>query len=414
MPSIPQLTRTQWFVLAAAWLGWVFDIMDTSLFAFAKTPMLTQMLGGEAAYKLHGTAIEGRIQSFFMVGWAIGGFVFGVLADKWGRKPTLLATIGIYCTLTGLTALCRTPDQVLVMRFLTALGIGGEWAAGAALVAESMPDAFRARAATLIQSASAFGPVFGASINLANAHWHNDWRVLFLAGIAPGVVCIFIRRYVPEPVHTTSARQRFDLGEFWRDYALRRNLIVACVIGVVGITGAGTVPFWLQNLVKTASPGMSMTVVSERLSYTQYSLHVGTLLGVICAPLIAERFGRRRAIIAYFLAAPASVALMVYGGTSYERLLTLSPVSSFFTIGVSAIFVLYFPELFPSRLRATGAGMAYNSGRILSSPIPALTGHIMETTHSIEAGILAASSVYILGLVAAPFARETKGDPLPD
>src|SRR5688572_8545828 len=174
------ITRYQWLVLVVAWLGWVFDIFDTALFNFAKGPMLTEMLGGAEAYKLQGPQVEGMIQMIFLAGWAIGGLAFGILADRWGRTRTMVLTILIYCAFTGLTALCQTWEQVAGVRFLTALGLGGEWAAGAALIAEVFPDRARAGAAALLQSAAAFGPALAAVANLKVAA--ADWRVLFLIG----------------------------------------------------------------------------------------------------------------------------------------------------------------------------------------------------------------------------------------
>ncbi|MEQ1823995.1 MAG: MFS transporter, partial [Fimbriimonadaceae bacterium] len=142
-----------WLIVFIAWLGWVFDIMDTALFNFAKVPMLTQMLGGEAAYKANGAQIEGAVQTWFIIGWAIGGLFFGFLADRWGRSKTMSLTIILYCLFTGLTALCQTPEQLTIIRFLTALGIGGEWAAGASLVAEAVSDRQRPLAAAFLQTA---------------------------------------------------------------------------------------------------------------------------------------------------------------------------------------------------------------------------------------------------------------------
>ena len=413
-PWYRDLSRIQWFVLVAAWLGWVFDIMDASLFSFAKVPMLTSMLGGEAAYKLQGAAIEGRIQMFFLFGWAFGGFCFGILADRWGRTRTLMLTILLYCGFTGLTALCRTPDQVLIVRFLTALGIGGEWAAGAALVAESLPDRARAGASSVLQSAAAFGPIFGALINLGNVQFGNDWRVLFLVGIAPALICVFVRKFVPEPETTKSHFDQNPLVDLWRNPSVRRNLLIACAIGIVGVTGAGTVPFWLPNLVKAASVGLDAASIQQRTSYATFCLHGGTLLGVFLAPTIAQNIGRRSMFAWFFAMSPISVGLMIWGGVDYLRLLLLLPLGSFFTIGVSAGFVLYFPELFPSAVRATGAGMAYNVGRIVSAPVPWITGAIIASLgNSVGTGVLIASGIYVLGLLVLPFAPETSGQPLP-
>lgn len=406
------LTKRQWLILLVAWLGWVFDIMDTALFNFAKAPMMTEMLGGEAAYKASGAALEGRIQMFFLIGWAIGGLAFGMLADKWGRSRTLILTILIYSALTGLTALAQTPDQVLILRFLTALGIGGEWAAGAALVAETFPDRARAGAAAILQSAAAFGPWFAAGINLGVPA--GGWRVLFVVGVLPALVCVLIRILLRDAEPKIERKPGVPLRELFATHPWRRHAIVATALGVVGVTGAGILPFWLPNLIKQAGAGLSPEAVKNFTSYNTFTLHIGTLLGVFAFPWIAERIGRRRAFAAFFVCAPLFTGLALLGGATLARLLFLLPLASFFAIGLSAGFVLYFPELFPPRLRATGAGLAYNTGRIFSAPMPALIGALIAATGNNPAfGVLVASSIYVLGLVALPFAPETRGRPLP-
>jgi len=415
-PNSPQkCSRLQWTILLIAWMGWVFDIMDTALFNFAKVPMMTEMLGTQR-YKLEGPRIEGQIQTWFLIGWAIGGLVFGILADRWGRTRTLIVTILMYCCLTGLTALCQTPEQVMVTRFLTALGIGGEWAAGAALVAESLPNDFRARASSLLQTAAAFGPIFAALANFGLAQ--SSWRALFLVGIAPAFLCVLIRAKVPEPTRPAKevavGTPLSMLSELFGNPVLRRNAIVAMAIGVVGVTGAGVVPFWIPNLVKEASLGLTEVAIRTRTSNATMAIHVGTLLGVLCFPPLAERIGRKRAFAIFFVLSPIATVLALYGGSTYLRLLLFLPVATFFSIGVSAGFVLYFPELFPTRLRATGSGLGYNVGRIFSAPIPWLTGIVIGALNgSVAAGVLIAGCIYLLGLLALPFAPETRGKPLP-
>jgi MFS family permease len=376
-------------VLGIAWLGWVFDIMDTGLFNFAKGPMLTQMVG-PTEYRLHGPRLEADIQAVFLVGWALGGLVFGVLADRWGRTKTLIATVLLYCLFTGLTALCHTPEQVAAARFLTALGIGGEWAAGAALVAESFGDAMRAGAAALLQTAAAAGPVFAALANLALAG--RPWQLLFLVGVAPAFMAVFARMQVHgSPATGEAAGSKF------------------------GVTGAMTAVFWQPNLVAELSRGLPKVDVDTRKSQVAMLSHVGTLIGVLVVPSLCDRFGRRATIGAFFLASPiaafAAIGLGSHG--SYERLFVLSPLVNFFAIGVSAAFVLYFPELFPSRVRATGAGLAYNVGRALSIPIPIATAWLIASFGgSIAAGVLLSGSIYLVGLAALPFLPETRGLPL--
>lgn len=409
------LTRQQWIILLVAWLGWVFDIMDSALFNFAKVPMLTEMLGGPEAYKLHGPALEGQIQTYFLIGWSIGGLVFGILADVWGRTKTLIVTILIYSLLTGLAGFCHTPEQIMVLRFLTALGIGGEWAAGAALVAETFPDKARAPAAGFLQSAAAFGPILAATANLGLAG--QSWRWLFFVGVIPALVCVVIRLMVPEPERpaTVAARPKWNepLRELFADPRLRRHAIIAMILGVVGVTGAGIAPFWLPNLVKEASEGMDAAEISRRISYATYFFHGGTLLGVLTFPLLCDKIGRKKAFGLYFLLSPIALVIALYGGVTYVRIIALMPLNALVAIGLSAGFPLYFPELFPARLRATGAGLAYNVGRIFSAPIPWITGLVItQMNGSVAAGVLMAACIYVVGLIAIPFAPETKGQPL--
>ncbi len=393
-------------VLVLAWLGWVFDVMDASLFAFAKGRMLTEMLGSAAAYRLAGPAIEGRIQTLFLVGWALGGFGFGVLADRWGRGRTLALTIGLYALFTGLTGLCRTPEEVALARFLTALGIGGEWAAGAALVAESVPDSFRPRAAALLQTAAAFGPALGALANLALKEF--SWRWIFAVGVLPALLAFAFRfaeggRSDPAP----ALRARLPLGALFGP-GLRRSTLVAVAVGIVGVTGAGLVPFWLPNLVGAASPGLLPPELAARTSYVTFALHGGTLAGVLLFPTLMARFGRRPPLALFFALAPLVLLLALTGAPTYGRLLLTLPLVSFVTIGLSAGFGLYFPELFPAALRASGAGLAYNAGRIVSAPLPAIVGG-MAKGGDVRGAVLLAGGLYAFGLLALVFAPETRG-----
>jgi MFS family permease len=417
MAWIRELSRQQKLILLTAWLGWVFDIFDSALFAFAKVPMLTQMLGSKDHYRLHGPEIEGKIQMVFLVGWAIGGLIFGLIADRFGRTKALLWTILIYATFTGLTALCTTPEQVAVARFISALGIGGEWAAGAALIAEIVPNQHRAKAAVILQSAAAVGPILAALTNLLTPR--IGWQGLFVIGIAPAFLCLVIRTHIQEPASSNPPALLLDpLKKLLGRGPWRSRVIVACVIGTVGVAGAGILPFWMPNLVGLVAKQFPPDVVSQKLLVATMLQHTGTLLGVMVGPLVAERLGRRALFGIFYAIVPVAMALMLYGEMSYLKLCIVGPVVSFFAIGVTSGFVLYFPELFPSSMRATGAGLAYNVGRIFSAPMPALIGvlaSILQTPakDAIGLAVLLGGGIYLIGLAALPFAVETKGKPLP-
>ena len=408
----PRLTKYQWTILLVAWLGWVFDVFDAAIFNFTKTPMLKEMMG-EAAYAERGTAVEGWIQGIFLAGWAIGGLIFGILADRWGRTRTLTLTILVYSLFTGLTVLCTEPWQVGVARFVTALGIGGEWAAGAALVAEVMPNRARALAAAMLQSAAAFGPALAAlaQIPLKNYSWH----AMYLVGLAPAAICVGIRYFIREPESTqkSEARSASPLAELWSNPALRRNALIAMVIGAVVVTGAGTATFWAPNLLDAANASLDKATIAERKSYGILISHTGTLLGVLLVPWLCERFGRKRTIATFFALTPIAVVAVAKFGVDYATLLWLLPVINFFAIGISAALALYFPELFPTRVRATGAGMAYNVGRVFAIGMPIVIGIVIGQSKSIGAGFLLSAGVYAFGLIAIALAPETRGKELP-
>jgi len=409
------LSRRQWAILGIAWLGWMFDIADTALFTFAKGPMLTEMLGKDG-YKLRGAQVEGTIQMIFLLGWSIGGLIFGVVADRWGRTRALIWTILIYCLFTGLTVFCHTPEQVAVVRFLTALGIGGEWAAGAALVAEVFPDRSRAPAAGLLQSSAALGPALAALASLGLAG--SGWRALFLVGVAPALITVGLRTLVKEE-ETSDSRpvveaESHPVRALFSSPVTARYAFVALAMGFAGIAGAGAVTFWLPNLVAATCVGHPEWQ-GPRTSYATLAMHAGTLAGVLIFPMLCDRLGRKPAFALFFLASPLSILLATHiaAAASFGSLLLAAPIMSFFSIGVSSGFGLYFPELFPTAVRATGCGFAYNVGRVLTAPIPKWTGDYIKAQHNnAAAGVMAAGMVYVVGLLALPFAPETRGQKL--
>jgi len=416
------ITRYQWLVLVIAWLGWVFDIADSAIFALVKGPMLTEMIG-KVQYDRIGKDIEANIQTLFLIGWSIGGLIFGILADRWGRTKVLILTILIYSAFTALTAGCHSVEQVTWLRFLAALGIGGEWAAGAALIAETFPDKARAPAASVLQTAAAVGPILAALGNqllqLGSADvQQNSWRWLFVFGAIPAFITVIIRMKIKEPERVVRAEKRSDAGNLKTIFAnptYRRYAIVAIIIGVVGIAGANNLTFWIPNFIKSASPGLSDAVIATRKSYVTYSMHIGTLLGVFFFPWLCQRIGRRPSFAIFFVMSPIALALLTYGNPGYQQILFLAPLGMFFVIGLTSGYALYFPELFPAHLRATGAGLAYNTGRVATAPMPKLTAALSDYFHgSISTGVLIGSAAYLLGLLALPFAPETKGKGLPD
>ena len=418
-----ELTKHQRFVLIIAWLGWVFDVMEASFFGLTKQAMMKEMLGA-AEYARIGTEWEGRIHGGMIIGWALGGLIFGIIADRWGRGRTLLLTVFIYCLFTGLTSLCQTPSQVLGARFLTGLGIGGEWAAGAALIAETVPNQFRARAAAFLQTAAAFGSIIGVFVSIGAGF--ANWRWVYVAGILPAVLC-FVARFrlegsapsseqvaqlpsAKEPKEGTTGFLAPLLQLLTtRPYSLR--LLAAVLIGVVGIAGGGILPFWLPNLVKDALPGATDATVAYYKNLTMIVLHLGTLAGVLVFPPLTDRYGRRPLFAGFFIASGLMLYLTATQAVSLPLLFILPPLTSFFALGVTAGFGLYFPELFSTQFRATGSGIAYNSARILIAPLQVWIGANAKA-QGVGPTIGLVAMIYVIGLVGLSFAPETRGKKL--
>ena len=401
----PGLNSYQRFVLIIAWFGWVFDVMEASFFGLTKKAMLTEMLGS-SGYAKSGQGWEGWIQAAMLIGWALGGLIFGIVADRWGRSKTLILTVFLYCLFTGLTSLCQNPGQVFAARFLTGLGIGGEWAAGAALIAETMPDNFRARAAAYLQTAAALGSIIGVLISIRVGEL--NWRLVYVAGIFPAVICLIARFRLKPDVPSEHERKSNVLVELVRTKPYNNFLLLAIFIGIVGITGGGLLPFWLPNFVKLYVPAAELPYWKN---LSLILLHIGTFLGVLTFPPLTDRFGRRPMFALFGAVAGIMLLITTKATHNLTSLLIFAPITSFFALGLTAGFALYFTELFAHRFRATGSGVAYNIGRILSAPIAIFIGNRADAV-GIGTAVAPFAFLYIILIVAIYFAPETRGKPL--
>jgi MFS family permease len=286
-----------------------------------------------------------------------------------------------------------------------------------------MPNGFRARAAAFLQTAAAFGSIVGVFVSIGAGH--ANWRWVYIAGILPAVLC-FVARYrlehkEPSPEYPQSPLQieevKTTTGFFTpllqlistRPYNLR--LLAAVLIGVVGIAGGGILPFWLPNLVKDALPGATDATVAYYKNLTMIVLHLGTLAGVLIFPPLTDRYGRRPLFAGFFIASGLMLYLTATKAVSITLLFILPPLTSFFALGVTAGFGLYFPELFSTQFRATGSGIAYNTARILIAPLQAWIG-LNAKTQGVGPTIGLVAMIYIIGLVGLSFAPETRGKKL--
>lgn len=412
------IERYQWTVLLMTWLGFLFDLMDSTLYTMVMGPALRDLLGADGTVQNIGW-YGGLIFSIFLVGWALGGIVFGIVADYLGRKRTLMLTILIYALCTGLAATATSWWELGVYRFLTGLGVGGEWAAGAALLAETWPEQARARGAAMLQTSAGMGYFAAALIYLLVGGY--SWRLVFLAGALPAVLVLVIRGSMRESERWLKERRDgagvrgFTLREiFGRD--LRRDTIVGSGLASIANFGFWGVSAWVPALIQnriaetpSLAAGMS---VSSAVSYAIMILTVGSLPGYFAVGALADRFGRKPAFLVFFVGGALAAPLIFLGPWTIGQMLALLPLLGFFTLGIYAGFPIYLPELFPTRLRTTGAGFCFNIGRVVSAAGPFLTGVMVLYTGSFEYAISVLSLAYLLGPVTLLFARETRGQPL--
>lgn len=411
------VTAYQWLVLFVAWLGWVFDAMDATIYAIVLHPALHDLL-----HSVDGPPVTeqvgwygGIVFSIFLIGWAIGGITFGILADRFGRTKVLIATIIIYAVFTGAAALAQTWWHLALSRFLTALGIGGEWAAGAAIVAETWPEDKRANAAGILQSAWAVGFFLAASFNLLLKDY--GWRMLFLVGVLPAFVALLVRWWVKEPERWTHARkeQAAPLTAIFEG-DLRRATLVGSALAFVAVFGLWGSTNWAPTLVRELPDikGADSATLAMYVSYAIMALNAGAIFGYLSFGPLADRFGRRPVFALMCTGSLIMLPITYLAPSSYSGVLMLLPILGFFNNGIFSGFPIYLPELYPTVLRATGSGFCFNAGRVLASASPFLTGWLVTALGTYGRAASTVALIYLLGLVVLLFAPETKGRRLPD
>ena len=421
------LTLRHGRILAIAYLGWVFDLMDVFLMVLVRDRAMAELLGPGADATSIGVW-GGWALAITLIGWSAGGLLFGMVADRWGRTRTMALTILIYSVFTGLCGFAQTPMQLIVLRFIAALGIGGEWGAGASLIAEVFPRASRALAAGVLQSASAAG--FFAAILLEYLVGGN-WRYAFIAGAAPAFLALVVRFGLSEPgawtaaraAAGTGARRVGSLSAVFAHPELRRRLLLATTLAVVGIFGYWGTNFWVNarfgELLR--SQGLAPADVTRGVRAGLIVLNIGNLAGFLSFIPLTNRTGRRTAFWVFHAGALISMPVAYLYSTDYNTALALFFVAGLFTSGIYSGYTIYFPELFPTRIRATGASFCYNVGRVVAAPGPIMMGWLIGALGRVApagqqiayAGAVMAS-VYALAFLVIPFLPETRGLELTD
>jgi MFS family permease len=517
-PWFTHLNRYHWFVLAVAALGWLFDTMDQQLFVLARPAAMKELVVPEdKSEDPKVTSLRQReagdwATSLFIAGWACGGLFFGMLGDRIGRVKTMLITILVYSLCTGLSALSYTVYDFTIYRFLTGLGVGGEFAVGVALVAEVMPASARTGALGLLQALSAVGNVTAAFINLGLGLAEEEglvtspWRIMFLIGALPALLAVVIRLGLKEPEAWTKAHDKTkgnvpetgvaagepplrsaaatgqsapeqklgSYAELFSDPRWRKHAILGLILGCSGIIGLWSVGFFTPDLIRYVQrKGMATEVYNEQIeeakkknddalvqqwktiqehennlkaipdelkdlqktaepviggrlsrwsSYTSLMINIGAFFGIYGFSVLAQRLGRRWSFVIALSAAFVSTVAVFWFLQDFWQIFVMVPIMGFCQLSLFGGYAIYFPELFPTRLRSTGISFCYNVGRFAAALGPLAKSALERYFQSIAddpiqslryAGVTMCG-VFLIGLFVLPFLPETKDKPLPE
>jgi len=436
--SFLDMNGYQWLVLFAAWLGWGFDIFDGLLFNYVAPNCVPTLLGlqiGSPEARAATLRYAGIVTSVLLVGWAVGGILFGRICDRIGRTRTLLLTMAMYAIGTALCAIAPNMGFLIFFRVIASLGIGGEWAAGASMVAEVVPERRRVEAGALLYTSAPMGLFLATYVT----YWIQGvalpsrpevaWRYVFLFGLVPAAVAFVVRFFIKEPerwqkVSVTAAPSLSELfSPQFRTITLSGlgMALVALItwwscnafIGTVA-TGLANEEATLQGLTGVAT----QQLIQGWVKFATNVFNLGGLIGTLLTIPFAKRMGRKPMYVVYFLLSGLSV-MLTFGLDlpPYDRLY------GYFFIGLTVFgvfgsFTYYLPELFPTRLRATGSGFCYNSGRIVAAIGPFVVGSVSALGTDALATAMQmlfwVGAVPLAGLLLMPWVIETRHRVLAD
>lgn len=396
----------QWRTLAAAQLGWTLDGMNMMLYALTLTTI-------QADFKLT-SAVAGSLASVTLVTSAIGGAFGGYFSDRFGRARVLAFSILMYSAFTGIIATSQNVWMLGFWRAMVGFGLGAVWSSGSVLVAETWPAEHRGKAIGFMQAGWAIGYMLAAMLTaLVLPAW--GWRPLFLIGIVPSLVAIWIWRSVPEPevwrrASPESKRAGAPIGLLFRGALFRRFAIATIVCGCVQFAYWGLftwIPAYLSSPIEKGGAGLSLVKSSAWIIPAQ----IGAFFGYTLFGIFADRFGRRPVFQIFVFTAAILVPIYGLQARSPMMLLLLGPLIGFFAHGFFSVFGALLAELFPSSVRATASGFAYNAGRGLGALAPIAIGAIADS-HGIGSALAVTSAFFVAGGLMILFLPETKGEAL--
>ncbi len=400
-----ELNRYHWFVLTVASLGWLFDTGAQQLFNIARVPAIRELLGakpGDAAMARMVSEQAGYATMIFMIGWATGGVLFGILGDRVGRAKTMIMTILLYSVFTGMSMLATGILDFNIYRFLCGLGVGGQFAVGVALVAETMPDRARPYALGLLQALSAVGNMLAALTGIALGQLEQSgviasaWRWMFLAGATPAPLALIVFKKLKEPDSWLKARaekkRMGSFGDLFADPRWRRNSIVGMLLAFAGVVGLWGIGFFSFDLLR---PVLEKTFKAEGLSgaamagktttwigITSLLQNIGAFLGINAFTYLTSYTGRKKAFAISFVAAMLMTAYTFWRLKDFADIFWMIPLMGFTQLALFGGYAIYLPELFPTRLRSTGTSFCYNVGRLVAAVGPLALGLLTSRVYA--------------------------------
>lgn len=391
---LTRATTDQKRALLTTSLGWMLDSMDMMLFSLVLTNLERDLHMSETT--------AGLLITLSLISAAVGGIFFGWLADRVGRARALTASMLLYSVFTGCCGLAHSTTQLAVFRVLLGLGIGGEWAAGGALVAETWPDAHRAKAIGIAQAAWAVGYALAAGVTAVVLPWLG-WRAVFFVGVLPALVTLWIRRHVKEPAIWRENPRPRSLRPLLQG-SLARAAIITTTMNAASLFAWWGLFTWIPRFLSLpiAQGGRGLSVV--RASWWTMFMQIGTFSGYLAFGYLADRFGRKKTYIAFLFVAALLVPIYAHApGTA--MLLALGPVVGFFGTGFFSGFTVIASEVFPTALRGTAMGLVYNIGRLLGAAAPWIIGYTAEV-RGIPFALSTVSLAFLLAAAIASLLRE--------
>jgi MFS family permease len=434
-----KLTRYQWTVFFAAWLGWGFDIFDGLLFNFVAPNAIPTLLGLEIggpearAALPYWTAI---LNSLLLLGWAAGGVIFGPICDRFGRKRVLMMTMLLYAIGTASCAFVTEMWQLVLFRIVASLGIGGEWAAGSAMVAEVVPEEKRVEAGALLYTSAPFGLFLATFVNAEVAgEWFahdpsRSWRYVLMFGLLPAAIAFVVRIFVHEPerwAKTAATARPARVREIFSP-EMRARTFSALIVTVVALITWWSCNAFIQALANSLAGAEALTrglgatataaLKQEWIKLVTYCFNWGGLLGTLLTIPLAKHLGRRTMYGIYF-AGSAAALLTTFGlDLPSETRLYLFFFIGLTVFGIFGSFTFYLPELYPTRLRSTGSGFCYNIGRVITAGGVFAVGMVQQSAKGDPEVFLRTlfmiGFVPIVGLLLLRWVIETRGQRMPD